>query len=107
AALGTHARLRFFVPRIRPAASLAASVYLSCSPHHRDPPSFPTRRSSDLPREANGGGMIGRKELRVLAIGAHLDDIELGCGGALVRAARAGHCVRMICLSDSSYTNYD
>lgn len=51
--------------------------------------------------------MIGRKEQRVLAIGAHLDDIELGCGGALVRAARAGHCVRMICLSDSSYTNYD
>jgi LmbE family N-acetylglucosaminyl deacetylase len=45
--------------------------------------------------------------LRILAIGAHLDDIELGCGGTLARAARAGHCVHMICLSDSAYANYD
>jgi len=45
--------------------------------------------------------------LRILAIGAHLDDIELGCGGTLARAARAGHCVHMICLSDSAYSNYD
>lgn len=45
--------------------------------------------------------------MRILAIGAHLDDIELGCGGTLARAVRAGHCVKMICLSDSAYTNYD
>lgn len=45
--------------------------------------------------------------MNILAIGAHLDDIELGCGGTLARAARAGHGVRMICLSDSAYANYD
>jgi LmbE family N-acetylglucosaminyl deacetylase len=45
--------------------------------------------------------------MRILAIGAHLDDIELGCGGVLARASAAGHECRMICLSDSSYSNYD
>lgn len=33
--------------------------------------------------------------MKVLAIGAHPDDIELGCGGMLIRAARAGHQVYM------------
>ncbi|HEX7118634.1 MAG TPA: PIG-L deacetylase family protein [Longimicrobiales bacterium] len=51
--------------------------------------------------------MFRASELKVLAIGAHLDDIELGCGGALARAARAGHCIRMICLSHSAYTDFD
>ena len=29
----------------------------------------------------------------ILAIGAHPDDIELGCGGLLIKAAREGHNV--------------
>jgi len=29
----------------------------------------------------------GRQRLAVLAIGAHADDIELGCGGTLLRLA--------------------
>jgi LmbE family N-acetylglucosaminyl deacetylase len=33
--------------------------------------------------------------VKILAIGAHPDDIELGCGGMLVRAARMGHQVYM------------
>jgi LmbE family N-acetylglucosaminyl deacetylase len=33
--------------------------------------------------------------MRILAIGAHPDDIELGCGGTLIKAARAGHQVFM------------
>jgi len=45
--------------------------------------------------------------MNIVAIGAHLDDIELGCGGTLALAARHGHCIHMICLSDSSYTNFD
>jgi LmbE family N-acetylglucosaminyl deacetylase len=41
------------------------------------------------------------------AIGAHLDDIELGCGGTLARAVAEGAEVQMIVMSRSAYTNYD
>jgi LmbE family N-acetylglucosaminyl deacetylase len=33
--------------------------------------------------------------VNVLAIGAHPDDIELGCGGLITKAARGGHSVYM------------
>lgn len=33
--------------------------------------------------------------MNILAIGAHPDDIELGCGGTLIKAARQGHHVYM------------
>jgi LmbE family N-acetylglucosaminyl deacetylase len=33
--------------------------------------------------------------MKILAIGAHPDDIELGCGGLLIKAAREGHDVYM------------
>ncbi len=33
--------------------------------------------------------------MNILAIGAHPDDIELGCGGTLIKAAREGHNVFM------------
>ncbi len=45
--------------------------------------------------------------MKVVAIGAHLDDIELACGGTLARAVQAGHEVKMVILSQSDYTNYD
>jgi LmbE family N-acetylglucosaminyl deacetylase len=35
----------------------------------------------------------------ILAIGAHPDDIELGCGGLLIKAARHGHSVYMYTLT--------
>lgn len=35
------------------------------------------------------------KRLRVLAVGAHPDDIEIRCGGTLARYAQAGHHVMM------------
>jgi LmbE family N-acetylglucosaminyl deacetylase len=41
----------------------------------------------------NGGG------LNVLAIGAHPDDIELGCGAALLAHRRAGHTVTMLVMT--------
>lgn len=44
--------------------------------------------------------------MRLLAIGAHLDDIELACGGTLARATGKGHKVRMVVLSQSDYSNY-
>ncbi|MFL6097467.1 MAG: PIG-L deacetylase family protein [Blastococcus sp.] len=37
--------------------------------------------------------------MNVLAIGAHPDDIELGCGGALLRHAAAGHRVTMLVMT--------
>ncbi|MGE5708489.1 MAG: PIG-L deacetylase family protein [Bacteroidota bacterium] len=44
--------------------------------------------------------------MRIVAIGAHLDDIELACGGTLAKAAEEGHQVRMLVLSESDYSNY-
>lgn len=38
-------------------------------------------------------------KLRILAIGSHPDDIELGCGGTLIKAARAGHGIYMYVLT--------
>jgi len=43
----------------------------------------------------------------VVAIGAHLDDIELAAGGTLAKAARDGHDVYMIVMSQSGYSNYN
>lgn len=44
--------------------------------------------------------------MNILAIGAHIDDIELACGGTLAKAVHLGHTIKMIALTDSSYTNY-
>ena len=37
--------------------------------------------------------------MNILAIGAHPDDIELGCGGLLIKAAKQGHNVFMYSLT--------
>lgn len=37
--------------------------------------------------------------MEILAIGAHPDDIELGCGGLLIKAARNGHKVHMLSMT--------
>ena len=37
--------------------------------------------------------------MNILAIGAHPDDIELGCGGLLIKASRQGHNVFMYTLT--------
>lgn len=44
--------------------------------------------------------------MNVLAVGAHHDDIELGCGGTLARLAREGHRTFGLTLT-SSETHYD
>lgn len=43
--------------------------------------------------------------MNVLAIGAHYDDIELGCAGTLIKHARAGDRVRMLVVTDSAFSN--
>jgi LmbE family N-acetylglucosaminyl deacetylase len=37
--------------------------------------------------------------VNILAIGAHPDDIELGCGGTLLKASKLGHSVFMYTLT--------
>jgi len=39
------------------------------------------------------------KKLSILAIGAHPDDIEFGCGGTLMKMAKEGHDVYMLVLT--------
>ncbi len=41
--------------------------------------------------------------MNILAIGAHPDDIEFGCGGTLLHYARAGHQVYSMVLTDGAY----
>lgn len=45
--------------------------------------------------------------MRILAVGAHLDDIELSCGGVLARAVKNGYQVKMLVMTHSAYTNFD
>jgi LmbE family N-acetylglucosaminyl deacetylase len=40
--------------------------------------------------------------MRVLAIGAHPDDIEYGCGGTLYKARKTGHEVYLFVVTDGS-----
>ena len=43
--------------------------------------------------------------MKILAVGAHLDDIEIACGGTLAKAIEAGHIVQVLIMSKSGYTN--
>ncbi len=43
--------------------------------------------------------------MRILAVGAHLDDIEISCGGTLAKAIENGHEVKTLIMSRSGYTN--
>ena len=40
--------------------------------------------------------------MNILAIGAHPDDIELGCGGLLIKCASQGHSVNMYAVTRGS-----
>lgn len=41
----------------------------------------------------------GREPMRILAIGAHPDDIEAGCGGALIKYAQNGHRIFLMVMT--------
>lgn len=45
--------------------------------------------------------------MKILVIGAHLDDIELACGGTIAKAIKNGHSVKVLVMSKSGYTNKD
>lgn len=40
-----------------------------------------------------------KERLNVLAIGAHPDDIEFGCGGTLMKMAKRGHNINMLIMT--------
>ena len=46
-------------------------------------------------------------KMKVLAIGAHADDVELGCGGSLLRWAREGHEICIYVVTESGYATQD
>src|SRR5207249_9046130 len=65
--------------------------FLSCSPAHRDLPSFPTRRSSDLPQVASAFGLqIGAQPLGIHGIGALVDVDEIRPRAGLRDHLRSG-----------------
>ena len=45
--------------------------------------------------------------MNLLFVGAHIDDIEIGCGGTVARAIKNGHAVKLLVMTQSSYSNYD
>ena len=45
--------------------------------------------------------------MKILVVGAHLDDVELACGGTLAKAVKSGHTVKVVIMSKSGYTNKD
>lgn len=44
---------------------------------------------------------------KILAIGSHADDIELGCGGTIKSAINKGHEVLMITMAGDGYAHHD
>ncbi len=44
--------------------------------------------------------------MNILAIGAHFDDVELGCGGALARHAERGDNVYVYVATESGFSNH-
>lgn len=45
--------------------------------------------------------------MNVLGIGAHFDDLELGCGGTLIKHVKGGDNVTMLVVTNSSYNDPD
>jgi LmbE family N-acetylglucosaminyl deacetylase len=68
----------------------ASSIPLSA------PATSSSRPSTDLPTPG-----------RALAIGAHSDDVEFGCGGTLAKWAAAGAAVHLLVLTDGSKGTWD
>jgi N-acetylglucosamine malate deacetylase 1 len=48
-----------------------------------------------------------KEQKNILAIGAHFDDIELGCGGSVTKHVASKDKVFMLVVTNSEYRNYD
>ena len=42
--------------------------------------------------------------MNILAIGAHPDDVEIGCGGFLIKSSKIGHKVYVLCVTRGDFT---
>jgi LmbE family N-acetylglucosaminyl deacetylase len=62
----------------------------------------PSLRAEEAPAVKPGGA----KKLTVLAVGAHMDDAEIGIGGILLKAVRAGHRV-VVVVTVSDYRTWE
>ena len=47
------------------------------------------------------------KKRNVLAVGAHADDVEIGCGGTVVQHVKKNDNVIILVMAESSYTDYN
>ena len=45
--------------------------------------------------------------MKILAIGAHADDVEIGCGGSLAKWSDEGHDITIFTATNSAYTGPD
>jgi len=45
--------------------------------------------------------------MKILVVGAHLDDIEIAVGGTIAKAIKAGHTVKAVIMSESGYKDSD
>jgi len=45
--------------------------------------------------------------MKIIAIGAHLDDIEIGAGGTLSKLVEDGNEVKMLVMSESAFADFD
>jgi len=45
--------------------------------------------------------------MKIIAIGAHLDDIEIGAGGTLSKLIKDGNEVKMLVMSESAFADFD
>ena len=45
--------------------------------------------------------------MKILAIGAHFDDVELGCGGALLKHAQRGDSIDIFVVTNSAFNNLE
>ena len=50
---------------------------------------------------------IMSKKRNILAVGAHADDVEIGCGGTVALHAKNSDNVIIVVMAESSYTYYD
>lgn len=62
--------------------------------------SFPWRSASQLCAWKDEVLKQGPRRLRILAIGAHPDDIELGCGGTILELTKRNHEVHALIVTD-------